>query len=454
MFIKFKTFSALMLSICVLSAEMAEELEPTVVASEVDTISDSAPHVINLKFIFERIRSYNPRVLFEKEAVQRALQRSYQTRAAYLPQVSLFASQTRQQLGRGFGGNPLLNNPPFNSFTAGVEARQTLLDTQVYSEFRIAKLQSLIAESNYDVAIQDILEQAVQTYFTVLRDMQRVVIVEGNIVREQELLDLATNQFKNGVATKIDVTRAEVRVASQKRSLMVAETALEDSSLQLRALLDLDLDSEWTVDRRIIERVKAPPEVSRYASMGDLLEERPELYSQRKQLEQAKLAEFAADWQRLPKLDVFARWGIDSDEAFDGDEEEAWLVGIEASLPLFAGGSIRARKLEAEAAVRQFEHLLHELRVSLQREFKFTLTDMQSRYAQISIASEEIRLGFDEVALAKERYREGFADNRELIDAQQNLANAELSHLNAIYLYGLSRLAFARSIGSVERITD
>ena len=79
---------------------------------------------------------------------------------------------------------------------------------------------------------------------------------------------------------------------------------------------------------------------------------------------------------------------------------------------------------------------------------------MDARYAQIEIASDEVRLGRDEVEQALERYREGLADNRELIDAQNRLAGAERSHLRAIYLYGLSRLAFARSIGAVERVLE
>jgi outer membrane protein TolC len=129
-------------------------------------------------------------------------------------------------------------------------------------------------------------------------------------------------------------------------------------------------------------------------------------------------------------------------------------VGIEASVPLFEGGRIAAQKREASAAIRQNEFLLRELNLQIEREFRFALLDMESRYDQIEIARDEVRLGYDEVEQAKERYKEGLADNRELIDAQQRLANAQISHLDAIYLYGLSRLAFARAIGSVERVTE
>ena len=59
-----------------------------------------------------------------------------------------------------------------------------------------------------------------------------------------------------------------------------------------------------------------------------------------------------------------------------------------------------------------------------------------------------------EVKQAFLRYHEGLVDNRELIDAQQRLADANRSYLNSAYLYGLSRLAFARSIGAVETVLE
>jgi len=452
---EFKTFSILLLAGSSLSpvfaqAEFTEVEEPADV--ELQT-AEADPIRIDLEYIFERIREFSPQVLFERESMRRALEASYQQRAALLPSVTLFADQNRQQLGRGYGGASS-SASPYSTFSAGIEGRQTLLDSQRYANYRLAQLEQAISEYQFEVAYQDILQQAVQLYFTVLRDMRRVEIYEGNIEREADLLKLAKHQFELGAALKIDVTRAEVRVATQRRQLMEAETLQEDSLMQLKALLDLELDVPVAVDRAIIEDIISPPEILKYASMESLSEARAELVSQQKQLEQAQLASKAAGWQRLPSLDIYGRWGWESETALDGEEEEAWLVGIEASMPLFEGGRIAAEKREAQAAVRQNDYQMRGLKLQIEREFKYAIIDMKSRYAQIDIARDEVRLGNDEVDQAMERYREGLADNRELIDAQQRLADAEQSHLQAVYLYGLSRLSFARAIGKVERVDE
>lgn len=446
MYREYKTFALLVtIWLSVFSAPMMGAEETVVAPKEALYIS--------VDDVIERVKNQNLQLLINKESVRRALEQSYQRRAALLPQFSLRAQQTRQQLARGFSSESF-DAPPFYSFGSRLEASLSVFDTQRYADFKIAQLNRAIVSLDYEVATQDYLEQAIMLYFTQLRDLRSVEIAKGNLAREQSLLDLATEQFEAGAAVKIDVTRADVRVAIERRAVMEAEIAVEESSLELKALLDIDLDREISLDHSIVEHINAPPSIKRYGSLEVLTELRPELRSQQEVLTQAELTKKSVGWQRLPTVELFADWGYDSGRALDGDEGEAWLVGLRASMPIWEGGRIAAEKREASAALRQNEYQMRDLRNRVEKEFKFSILEMESRYAQIEIANDEVRLGGDEVEQARERYREGLADNRELIDAQQRLADAERSHLGAVYLYGLSRLAFARSIGSVERVLE
>lgn len=423
------------------------------VSGEATAAVEPGPLRLTVAETIERVKEQNLELIIRSEGVRRALEQTYQRRAALLPQFGLRGEQTRTQVAR-FRGTLVGDQPPFNSFGARVEGRLSLIDAQRYADYRIAKLSHAIEQFDYEVAVQDLLDQALFIYFTHLRDLRSIEILEGNLEREEQLLDLAQQQFDAGVAVKIDVTRAEVRLAAAKRSLMEDRTRADDSLLQLKTLLDLDFAREIQFPGSIVDGVQSPPALKRYGQMMDLTENRPELLRQERQLDQARLAKRAVTWQRLPRVELFADWGYDSAEALDGDAGEAWLLGIRATMPIWEGGRISAERREAQAAVRQNFYAAKQLRNEIEREFEFALLDMDSRYAQIEFARDEVRLGMDEVDQARERYREGLADNRELIDAQQNLADAELSHLRAIYLYGLSRLAFARSIGAVEQVLE
>lgn len=410
--------------------------------------------VMTLEAMYQLIKDANPQVFLEKETVQRALEQSFQQRAALLPRISLSASQTRQQFGRGFAGDSF-EAPPFNSFGTRVEAAQTVFDTEKYARYRIAGLEHAIAEMNYDVAVQDILDQAVMLYFTQLRNQNQQRIVESNRQRSKELLKLAKDQLAAGAGVRIDVTRAEARVLEDERNLWTAKADVQTSLLQLKALLDIDLDVDLKLDTTIIDGLNAPPSLEAYQSKGvSLIGQRAELASQKKRLDQALLARKAAAWQRLPSVELFGDWGYDSDKAFSGDYNEVWLVGVRATIPIFEGFRIGAEKREAAAAARQASHQMRVLEMRIESEFRIAMFEMETRFKEIQLAHQGIELGHDEVEQAALRYREGLADNRELIDAQQRLADAERSQLNAAYFYGLSRLAFARAIGDVETVLD
>jgi outer membrane protein TolC len=456
MFRELKTFSTLLcVSLSILIAAHGDEADLNV---EVHTILSEEvalqQPMMTLDAMFALIQETSPQVLFEQETVRRALEQSYQQRAALLPQFGLSASQTRQQYGSGYAGEYAASSP-FNSFATRVEGAQTVFDADKYARYRIAQLEHAIAEMDYEVALQDIYDQAVQLYFTQLRDLSQVSIVESNLRRSEELLELANEQLDAGAGVRIDVTRAENRVVQDERELWVAKTRVQTSLLHLKALLDLDLDTELVLDESLIEGLKQPPTLEHYEVKGtELIGLRPELAGQKKRLDQALLARKAASWQRLPRVELFGDWGYDANDAFSNEYHEAWMVGLRASVPLFEGGRIRAEQREAAAAARQASYQMRVLEKQIESEFRTSMLDMGSRYKEMELSKVSIDLGHTEVKQASLRYREGLADNRELIDAQQSLADAELDHLNAAYLYSLSRLAFARAIGEVESVLD
>ena len=435
-----------------LSAQEAEfETEP--LSGSVELAVASEP-VMTLDAMFETIRKTSPEVLIERERVRRFLEEKIQTRAALLPQVALSASQLRQQLGLGFAGDQF-ESKPFNSFGARIELTQTLFDTEQYANYGLAKLEHAIAKMDYEVVYQDILNQAVNLYFTHLRDLNQKRIIEGNINRSHELLQLANDRFQAGAGVEIDVTRAKSSVTSDERELWIAKSNIESSILQLKVLLDMDMDADLRLDESLIDFLDTPPFLEDYRVKGDkMISIRPELAAQKKRLDQARLTRKAAAWQRLPSVELFGDWGYDANDAFQDLQNEVWLLGVRASMPVFEGFKIQAQKRNADAALRQESYQMRILEREIEREFRTALFDMNARYKEIELAKKEVEFGHTEVKQALIRYREGLVDNRELVDAQQRLADAERSYLDSAYQYSLSRLAFARSMGAVETVLD
>jgi glucose-6-phosphate 1-dehydrogenase len=73
-------------------------------------------------------------------------------------------------------------------------------------------------------------------------------------------------------------------------------------------------------------------------------------------------------------------------------------------------------------------------------------------HVQITVAEKNLKLGEEQLRLAQQRYQQGVADNREVVEAQNQLAIVEDNFVDAVYQYNLSRVELARARGDVRTV--
>lgn len=399
-----------------------------------------------------RVEAENLEVLLNREAVEQAMAAVQQQRAPLFPQVDLETSQTRSQfvnIGRGFDVPGGVTQPrPSNRFDARLVGSVPLLDPSLIAAYRAAKIGVDVSEFEHQRVLQEILNSTATIYLTHLRNLKRFEVIEANIERDEALLRLARHQLEAGVATQIDITRAEVQLAFNEQARLQQETVVYQSELFLKRLLNLNLRSPVQVTDFLASRFlpTAEPDVD----VNQVLPNLPEYLRARSQLEQNRLERRAAGWERFPALRAFGDYGYVSREPFDGDEQTGWSVGVSATLPIFEGFRIRANKDLAEARIRSTELELQLIEQEASSDLLLAWQDMQSRLAQIAVAEQNVDLSEEELRLARIRFEQGVADNREIIDAQNRVAVASDNLVEAVHEYNLSRLEYARSKGDVR----
>jgi len=144
----------------------------------------------------------------------------------------------------------------------------------------------------------------VESYFAHLRNLRRIVVLDANIERAQKLLTLAQNLFNGGVATQIDVTRADALVAQAQLARLQHQTTVVASELLLKRLLDLDLRQPLDLKDFVVRRVAAGEYV--FGRERTTFELRADYLRAQKAVEQAKLDLRTARFERLPVFSVTA----------------------------------------------------------------------------------------------------------------------------------------------------
>ncbi len=99
-----------------------------------------------------------------------------------------------------------------------------------------------------DLAREQVAIFTALTYLEVLRSERALLAAQADADLAQALLVLAQDQRTAGIATGVDVTRAETRLAQQQVRLAQAKTALEEARLQLQRVVGLPLGSQLTLN--------------------------------------------------------------------------------------------------------------------------------------------------------------------------------------------------------------
>lgn len=397
----------------------------------------------------EAVDDTNLSVLLSRETVLQTMETATQARAGLLPNLTLDASQRRSQ-SASFGST-VSRNGINNRFDVGLNGRLDLLDPQTIATHQAAKIGILVARQNAESTRETVRAAVATVFLQHRRNLARLDLINADITRADALLDLAVRQRDAGVATQIDVTRAQAQLAIAQQARLQQETEVRATELQFIRLLALPVDTPVSLAPFAVtistseSTVLVSPEDQAFAHRADY-------QSSAQRLEQSDLEVRAAKFNRLPSLSLNGNYGRASATAFDGEDAAVWSAGVSLSVPVFDGlrtGSLTRLALSRRRA-NQLRH--EDLTRGISAEVQLALQDTASRRAQIQVAQTSLALAEDELELAQIRFEQGAADNREMIEAQNRLAVASDNLLGATLQYNLSRVELARVTGDVRAI--
>jgi outer membrane protein TolC len=413
-------------------------------------LSGAAPAIaLDLAQTLARAQEANFELLIAGETLTSTRQAVQRVRAGLLPSVSLDASQVRSAQPSVGGGAVTRSG---NRFDALLRARLALLDLNAIADYQIAKYNVEIAEARLDDTVQDVLQLIAVAYFQHLRERARLEVIDASLARDRVLLAVARNQFEGGVATPLDVTRAEVRLAVNELARLQQETVVMESALQFKRTLNLPLAAELALQPVPIPAA-LPLADGSASGFAAALKQRADYRIAIDALERNRYARRATTWERLPSVELSGNWGY-AGEMFDETKQEQWRIGIGLSMPLFDGFRIRANQLQADAAVRAQTYAVASIEQQIEAEYLFAVQDLRSRYAQVEVARKTVALNRREFELARNRFEEGVADNADVVTAQARLAEAEGELVNAEFAFHVSKIRFARVRGEVRDILN
>jgi len=419
------------------------------------SILTSAVTELNLEQAIQLAVQNNLATLLAKERQREARGIARELRAGLLPNIAGTAYQanvTQNLAALGFqpGTFPGITNTfigPFNNFDARARLAQTIFSLSAIRNYQAGRAGVRIAELEESLAREQVANATALTYLEALRANRSVAAAQANVELAQALLTLAQDQRKAGVATGVDVTRAQVRLGGEKVRLAQAQTASEQALLNIQRVVGVPLGSALTLTDSLRFTTEAMPSIETAISQAG--QNRPEVRIAEAEVTLDNVERRAVRAEQLPSLEFLADYGVSGITPTNRDLPTR-RVAVQLNVPIFNGGLTRARIEVAASRQRQVELQLGSIRGQVEEDVRLALATIKTTAAQVSAADQTVTLAERELEMSRDRFRAGVGDNVEVVGAQTALSNAREAQVTALAQYNAARLNLASALGRAE----
>ena len=418
-------------------------------------VTSGRPAALSFEQAIQLAIENNLTTLLARERRNEARGNKQQSLAALLPNVSgaaYQASLTENLAALGFlpGMIPGFNSTfvgPFRNFDARVSLAQTIFDLSAIRNYQAGRAGVRVAELQEALAREQVASATGLIYLEALRADAAVVSAQADVDLAQALLKLAQDQRNAGVATGVDVTRAQTRLAEQQVGLAQAQTTSEQARLNLQRVVGLPLGSSLTLTEQLRFTDQPLPAVE--TAVAQAGQDRREVQVAEEQKRVSRLERQAVSAEYLPSVEFLADYGVSGITPNNSDLPTR-SVAVQVNVPIFNGGLTRGRLTVAASRERQSELELSNIRGQVEEDVRLALTTLRTAVAQVRSAAESVTLAQRELEMARDRFRAGVGDNLEVVTAQTSLANARDAQVTALAQHNAARLNLAAALGRAE----
>lgn len=405
-----------------------------------------------------RSLEHNLGVISAQNNLGRAQGARWRALSDLLPNINARLSETRQQINLqafGFGtatGSPFGEVPPivgpFNVFDARVFLTQPVLDFGALHDAR-AESHNVEAARHLNQGARDFVLYVTGTvYVQALAMSARADAARAQQQTAETLYNQAVDLKRSGVVAGIEVLRSEVQLNTQTQRTTIASNEFEKAKLQLARIIGLPLGQKFNLDPNLPGLPE--PDISLDEAVTRAHQTRRDYLAALERVRAAESARQAVVGDALPSVRVNADYGAIG--LSPSDALMTFSVSGAVTVPIFQGGRIKGRLLEADAELRNRRAEAEDLKGSIYYEVRTAMLDLDATSQQLAVAGKARDLAAQQLTQARDRFAAGVASNIEVVQAQDAVAVATEQFIAAQYGQTLARAALSRGIGSVEQM--
>src|SRR5471032_503863 len=376
-------------------------------------------------------------------------------RAGLLPQLQADYSNSHNRADVSQAdtlGNSQLTHPVYNSHVADISLHQAILNLDSVARYKQGIAQSDYSSAQFALHQQELVVRVVSAYMDALLSTEQLRLAEAQRDMYVEQKKVNDHLFEKGEGTKTEMLETQSRLDLAEAQVLEAQDTVQSTRATLAGIVGAEVTSldELAPGFRV-----APLPVGGYEEWkATALVNNPEIIAGKYAIEAAHQEVNKDRAGHAPRLDFVASYSKNTAQTIDTYNQDSTVrsIGIQLTVPLYAGGSVVATTRQAmagqEKARSDLQATTDKVLVELRKEYAVVLSSV-SRIAALdkAVASSELLIKATEQSI-----KGGVRINLDLLN-QQQLYTSKRDQAQARYTY-LTALLKLRAAAGTAGVDD
>lgn len=336
---------------------------------------------------------------------------------------------------------------PYNYNAMRLELTQNALDMHSFYRLRSAKSENEAMRKTEFDSRNIVVLAAASSYIAIEASQSRVRVDEAELESAKAVETLMRDRVERGVSPRIEWIRAQVAERTAQQRLDLAKVQLQKDKFALTRVIGLPIEQEFDLTTPL--SYQGAPEIDLNSLVEKARTNRNDLKAAQAMKESATAGVKSEQARRLPSINIDAQYGtagITPNHLYSN-----FNVGGTLRVPLFTGGEIASEVHKAKSTEIRRDAEYEDLENRVRFDVRSAYLDVESAERSVSVASQNLDLAKEGMKEAKDRFDVGVSNFVDLLEGQQQLAEAEDNYISSVYAHNLAKLMLIRSTGTAEK---
>lgn len=317
---------------------------------------------------------------------------------------------------------------------------------------RMADIGEEMAQNNIEASTQNTLHSIDQAYWTVVSVHHKKQLAESYLAVVKKLDDDVSKMIREGVATRADGLKVDVKVNEAEMSLTQAENGLALAKMLLCQLCGMDVDSDITLADENADNIVEQADDAQ-ADRAVAMENRPELKLLQNSADMSRQATKLVRAAYLPQVLLTGGYVATNPNVFNGFERKLsgmWNVGVMVRVPLWnwMEGTYKVRASRIATTIVELER--DDIREKIDLQVSQSQFKVKEANRRLAMATKNVENAEENLRCANLGFKEGVIPTTDVMAAQTAWVQAQSQKIDAEVDVKMSQVNLKKALGVLQ----